>query len=219
MDLSRRKYLTGVLGVSTIGLAGCGSDGSQEPSKQDGPFAFNRPTLGEKDAPVTMIYWGDYQCHFCQKFEEETQPEINTNHIETGEVRLIFKPIAVFGKDSERAAQAAHCVWEMASKEVFWEWHTKIMSHSNKDTEGWASIENLVKLSEDIDGVDVDKLESCIRDGKYSSRLNTDLTEGKERGLEGTPYFFIYGKSAKAGQKLSGAQSYNFFNRIINNYT
>ena len=38
------------------------------------------PILGEPNAPITLIEFGDYQCFFCNKFFHETEDEnLNKN--------------------------------------------------------------------------------------------------------------------------------------------
>src|SRR4051812_16733117 len=36
----------------------------------------NDPFMGNPNAPVTIAYWYDYQCPFCQKAEEESMPQL-----------------------------------------------------------------------------------------------------------------------------------------------
>ena len=42
------------------------------------------PPLGNENAPVTMVEFGDYQCTFCNKFFHETEGSIITNYVKTG---------------------------------------------------------------------------------------------------------------------------------------
>lgn len=44
------------------------------------------PILGDVNAPVTLVEFGDYQCHFCNVFFHSTEGDILKNYVETGKV-------------------------------------------------------------------------------------------------------------------------------------
>ena len=58
------------------------------------------PFLGDRNAPITLVEFGDYQCTFCGKFFHETEKSIITNYVKTGKVKLLFKDFIVVGGDS-----------------------------------------------------------------------------------------------------------------------
>src|SRR3990167_7051828 len=39
------------------------------------------PILGNPNAPITLIEFGDYQCFFCNKFFHETEDDIFKNYV------------------------------------------------------------------------------------------------------------------------------------------
>ena len=49
------------------------------------------PFLGNPNAPITILEWGDYQCTFCYKFHQNTLEVINEDFIKTGIVNVAFK--------------------------------------------------------------------------------------------------------------------------------
>src|SRR3989338_10296981 len=58
------------------------------------------PVLGLESAPVTIIEFGDYQCPFCQKWNQNTKPLVEKNYIDTGRVKLIYVDFPIVGPDS-----------------------------------------------------------------------------------------------------------------------
>src|SRR6516162_9602063 len=48
----------------------------------------DRPFLGNKDAPITMVEYTDYQCPFCRQFHITSFEELKKNYIDTGKVRF-----------------------------------------------------------------------------------------------------------------------------------
>ncbi|MFB6191374.1 MAG: thioredoxin domain-containing protein [Candidatus Nanohaloarchaea archaeon] len=103
----------------------------------------NEPSIGSKDAPVTMVYWYDYQCPFCGRFEQRVYPQLKKNYVENGELRIVFKDHPFLGKDSRTAALASNAVWnEYPDRWI--DWHNTVFDSQGKENSGWASRQNLV---------------------------------------------------------------------------
>ena len=47
------------------------------PKKQQSDLFFDNasPFLGDKNAPITLVEFGDYQCHFCNQYYHNTEHE------------------------------------------------------------------------------------------------------------------------------------------------
>ena len=56
------------------------------------------PMMGDPSAPLTIVEFGDYQCHFCEIWHSQTLPLIKQNYIETGAANLVFVDFAFFGR-------------------------------------------------------------------------------------------------------------------------
>src|SRR3990167_3005650 len=84
--------------------------------------------LGDQNAPVTIIEYGDYQCPFCGKFFKETEPTLRENYIKTGKVKFVYRDFAFLGQESLWAANAAQCAGEQGK---FWEYHDYLYGNQN----------------------------------------------------------------------------------------
>jgi len=67
------------------------------------------PVLGDSDAPVTIFLYEDYQCPFCQQFEQGAVPQIVSNYVDSGQVKLVWKdlPLPQIGHEWAEPAAAA----------------------------------------------------------------------------------------------------------------
>ncbi|MBI2023890.1 thioredoxin domain-containing protein [Candidatus Giovannonibacteria bacterium] len=63
----------------------------------------NEPFIGDPNAPVTIAYWSDFQCPFCQRFEQNTLPTLVDQYVKTGKVKIVFKDFQFLGPDSQDA--------------------------------------------------------------------------------------------------------------------
>jgi protein-disulfide isomerase len=173
-------------------------------------LANGSPILGNPDAPVTLVEFGDYQCHFCNVFFHSTEDDILKNYIETGKVRMIFKDYNIIGPDSISASHGAHCADDQG---LFWEYHDILYSNWTGENNGWASSENLVKFAQEID-LDMDKWSECMKNKPYSQLILASNEDAKNLGITGTPAFFVIGPDGKT-TRIFGAQPYEVFENIF----
>jgi len=168
------------------------------------------PVLGSKDAPITMVEFGDYQCFYCNKFYHTTEPDIMKNYVDTGKVKLIFKDLTIIGQDSINAAHAAHCAQE---KGKFWEYHDVLYNNWSGENTGWASPKNLLAFAKQV-GIKDSDFNSCMSVARYTSIIKGSVTDAQNLGLTGTPDFFIIGPDNSV-TKIVGAQPYEVFDEIF----
>ena len=164
------------------------------------------PYLGDENAPITLIEFGDYQCHFCNKFFHETETVIVKNYVETGKVKILFKDFTIIGPDSIGAAQATHCAKDQGK---YWEYHDELYNNYTGENDGWASSENLVVFAQNI-GLDIDEFTQCMTTGKYRQLVEASSNDARSLGVTGTPAFFVIGPDNQV-TRISGAQPYEVF--------
>ena len=174
-------------------------------------FVLNgSPILGDPNAPITLVEFGDYQCHYCNVFFQSIEKEIIKNYVETGKVKIIFKDYNIIGPDSINASHGAHCANE---QELFWEYHDILYSKWTGENNGWASPTNLTMFAESIDA-DMDKWTECMNAKKYSKIIMDSNNDAKSLELTGTPAFFVINSNGGVS-KLFGAQPFEVFQKIF----
>jgi len=146
--------------------------------------------LGDQNAPVTIVEYGDYQCPFCGKFFKETEPALRENYIKTGKVKFVYRDFAFLGQESLWAANAAQCAGE---KGKFWEYHDYLYGNQNGENKGAFSKSNLKNFGA-VSGLVKDQFDSCVDSDKYLSKIKEETRIGGEAGVQGTPANFINGK-------------------------
>jgi protein-disulfide isomerase len=63
--------------------------------------------LGSPNAPVTMVQYIDLQCPICRAFETSVMPTIIDRYVRDGKVKVVTRPIAFLGAESELGRRAA----------------------------------------------------------------------------------------------------------------
>ena len=156
------------------------------------------PEIGAKDAPITIVEFSDFQCPFCGR-AEPTLKQVREKYGD--KVRLIYMdfPLGIHDHAID-AASAGRCAGEQGK---FWEFHDAMFADQSKlkpdDLKGDAK-----KL-----GLDSAKFNECFDKGKYKAGIESDLAQGHDLGIDGTPAFFINGRP------LNGAQPFERFAQTI----
>ena len=168
------------------------------------------PILGDPDAPITLVEFGDYQCHYCNVFFQSIEKDIVKNYVDTGKVKIIFKDYNIIGEDSVKASQGAHCANDQG---LFWEYHDILYSNWTGENNGWASSENLAIFAQQI-GLNMNKWSECMNKGSHSQIILKSNDDARTLELTGTPAFFIINSEGEVS-KLFGAQPFEVFKRIF----
>ena len=206
-----------IVSIITIGVILAYSSSSVETANTDvrlhGTISttMGSPIIGSPSAPITIVEFGDYQCHQCYNWFHNTKPAIFQNYVDTGKVNLVFVDLAFLGRDSPKAAQASYCAEDQGK---YWEYHNQLyISQESKIDNGWANPERLKSFAFSL-GLDSELFDSCLDSGKYAKRVQSNIAEAKKFGVSGTPTFFIVGPNGQQ-EKLVGAQPYSVFTQVL----
>ena len=146
------------------------------------------PIMGNINAPITIVEWGDYQCTFCYKFHQNTLDIINEDFIKTGKVKIIFKDFPLNGPDSKLAAEASYCAQD---QKKYWKYHDELYKNWGGERTGWITRESLTKFAELIN-LDIIEFNKCLDDSKYENKVDLLYAFGKEIGIDATPSFLVF---------------------------
>lgn len=146
------------------------------------------PLMGDSNAPITILEWGDYQCTFCYKFHQNTLDTIREDFINEGKVKLVFKDFPLNGPDSLLAAEASYCAED---QEKYWQYHDELYKNWGGERTGWVTRESLDRFAISVD-LDLDEFNKCLDEHKYQNRVITLHEFGKEIGIDATPSFLVF---------------------------
>ena len=168
------------------------------------------PILGDINAPLTLVEFGDYQCTYCKKFFHETEESILINYVETGKVKMLFKDFIVVNEDSVNAASAAHCAND---QKMFWQYHSTLYNNWDGEGTGWASSEQLHQFAVTL-GLDMNEFSECISQSKWKDLVLSSHADGRTLGVDATPTFFIIDENNEV-LKIVGSQRYDVFQEVF----
>jgi predicted DsbA family dithiol-disulfide isomerase len=147
------------------------------------PVGARDHARGPKDAPVTLVKDGDYECPYCR----QVHPVLKELQERAGErVRFIFRhfPLDSVHPRARRAAQAAEAA---ASQGRFWEMHDLLY-----ESQGELDREDLMRYAAEL-GLDLRRFEEDLANDHHAWRIEEDRLGGNRAGVEGRPGFFVNG--------------------------
>jgi protein-disulfide isomerase len=153
---------------------------------------INGPSRGPKDAPVTIVEFGDLQCPACKA----AQPTIEGLVAAAPQARFVFQnfPLEMHNWAAKGAAYA-DCVGR-ASNDAFWKFIAKAYETQAEITAENAD-EKLTALADGA-GVKGSEIAACATQPETKSRIDASIALGKKVDVSGTPTLFINGR--KIGQ-------------------
>jgi protein-disulfide isomerase len=165
--------------------------------------------MGSSSAPVVIVEYTDYQCPFCNRFQNTTFPELKKRYIDTGKVRFIGRDYPLdFHPHSLKAAQATRCAGE---QDKFWQIKDALMRNSAHLTP-----DLITSLARDA-SLDMGKFQACMDGGTYLTDIRDGIATANAVGISGTPSFVIGKMSGDFldGYLVVGAQPFATFDGLI----
>lgn len=175
------------------------------------------PVLGDKNAPVTIIEFSDYECPFCKRHYDQTHAQLKTNYIDIGKVKLVFRdlPLSFHDPMATVEAIAANCAREQGGDVAYYKYHDVMFEKTTSNGDGLTK-EQLYQFASD-QGLNQANFKSCVDSEKYKDEITKDLTDAGSSGATGTPSFIIAKSTGQEieGKLIVGAQPYSVFQSEI----
>jgi protein-disulfide isomerase len=137
--------------------------------------------VGKKDAPVTLMEFGEYESEECAKANEIVKQLLEEYE---GKIRFQFRhfPLTLIHQRSLKASESAVAA---AQEGKFWEMHN-VLFHNRRNL-GTTSL----KLYSKEAGIKNKKFLDDLVNGMYGWQVQDDIKEGHNRGIKEIPAFFV----------------------------
>ncbi len=154
---------------------------------RDPAIPTNGYTIGDPNAPLLIVEYGDYQCPFCVEFHMDGFAPLLTSYIATGLVRFEFRPFSFLGQESLDAAAASQCA---AQQNLFWPMHETIYANHHGENQGALSRERLDAMAALV-GLDMTAYATCMDDPATAAWVQAANESARTLGVRSTPTILI----------------------------
>jgi protein-disulfide isomerase len=145
-------------------------------------------SLGDPQAPYTLVEFGDPQCPFCAEFDRKVFPTVVDDYVRSGKLRLEFRPLTFIGSDSETAARFAVALGE---QNRFWNFIDLMYHNQSTENSGYVTPEFLAGLADQIPGADAKRASAGASSSQVTQVLNQAKSDAQDAGISSTPSFLI----------------------------
>ncbi|RJQ46481.1 MAG: hypothetical protein C4538_06680 [Nitrospiraceae bacterium] len=152
---------------------------------------------GNKNAPVTIVEFSDFQCPYCAQVSPTLMDVLKAY---PKDVKLAFKHYPLpFHNYAMLAAKASEAAKEQGK---FWEMHDLIFQNLGQITE-----ESLKNFAQQL-GLNAEKFSADLASNKYDQIIQQDIALARSSDVSGTPTIFVNGKRMQY-------RSFNDFKQVI----
>jgi len=149
-------------------------------------------TLGQPDAPVTLIEYASYTCPHCASFHKNQFKELNADYIESGQVRFVYREV-YFDRYGLWASMVARC----GGAERFFGITDMLYDKQREWTDGEpaAVADNLRRIGK-LAGLSAESVDACLNDRDTAQALVAWYQQNAEAdGVTSTPTLVINGET------------------------
>lgn len=179
LRLSRRLFLSLALMALPLGVAAEAAQPSLD------------MTMGQADAPVTLVEYSSFTCPHCARFHEDILPRLKADYIDTGKVRLVFREV-YFDRYGLWAGMTARCGGEARYFGM-----VDLIFQGQREWTSGSPVEirdNLGRIAR-VAGLSQEQFDTCMSDAETAQSLyEWYLRHAEADGLEATPSLVINGK-------------------------
>ena len=161
-------------------------------------------TKGAKEAKLTLIEYGDFQCPACAAYE----PMVDQFNKEFGTTtQTVYRnfPLTTIHKHAQAAAQAAEAAGLQGK---YWDMHNMLFEHQDQWVKNSHPADIFTQYAATLK-LDIDKFNTDKDSEAIATKIRNDRASGEKAGVNGTPSFFLN------GTKLQNPRSYEELKNLI----
>jgi protein-disulfide isomerase len=157
--------------------------------------------LGASAAPVTLVEYADLQCPYCRDFDRQAMPALVRRYVRTGQLKVVFRPLAFIGPDSVRGRDAV--VAAGLQGRLF---DVMELLYWNQGTEntGWLDDRLVRSVGTAVLGLDVSRLVADSSSAAVAREVHRFADAAVADGVRATPTLLV-GKSGGSLRRVDAA--------------
>ena len=180
--LTRRQTLAAALAVAALPRL----------AWAQGARAVPDMTIGDANAPVTIVEYAMFTCPHCAEFYKDVFPKLKAEYIDTGKVKLVFREV-YFNRPSLWAAMIARC----APADRYFGIADVLFAQQLDwagQTDEQALLQKLYAIGRQA-GLSDAEMDACMNDRGFAEALVAEYQKNaKADGIDATPTFIVNGQ-------------------------
>lgn len=186
-----------MIGVGVVGIAmkkeGVPLVKLYENAPEDSFVPPRAHIMGNKNAPITIVEFGDLLCPACKAHFVDMTKFANESN---GRIRFVFRHFPMFQIREHRMSYQGAVLSEIASEsDKFWPYLTGVYQFPNEE------VSDVTPFAQVLDNLQIPSKKAIdrstdIKDPAFM-RVYNDMKDGNHLGVNGTPTFFVLAPGVK----------------------
>lgn len=156
------------------------------------PPIDGQPTLGDANAPVTVVEFGDFKCPACKAWGDGVFSQLESEYVDTGKVKFSYINVLFHGEESKLGSLAAESVYKQ-NPDAYWDFHKELFNEQptvNDDSQ-WLTQDKVIEVANRVSNIDTDELKEAIDNNSEINEVNKDSELVTEFNIQFTPTIIV----------------------------
>lgn len=158
------------------------------------PPIASQPLMGNSEATVSIVEFGDYKCPTCRIWGERVWPELEKLYIDTGKANFAYVNVLFHGEESLIGAVASEAVYQ-SNPASFWAFHKalfKAQPSSQDHDNAWLTIAKAVEIAgQSVADLDKEAFTAHLNSDATRELIEEDIRLLELYGVKQTPTLFV----------------------------
>jgi protein-disulfide isomerase len=155
--------------------------------------------LGDEEAGVTLVEFGDLQCPVCKGYAEDVLPGVIESKVRTDVAKIEFRNYTIISDESTPAAAAAVAAGKQGRG---WNFVELFYRNQGIEASGYVTDEFLTEIAKGAGVADLGKWNHDRKDPSTLALVSRESEEARRLGFSGTPSFAVVGPHSDGVEPL-----------------
>jgi protein-disulfide isomerase len=162
--------------------------------------------LGKATAPVSMQYYGDLECPVCRTFTLGALPQVISNYVRPGKLKITYKSLQTATPDSTTFQTQQVAALAAGKQNLMWPFIELFYHQQGEEGTSYVTEDYLKSLAAQVKGLKLPQWMSDRGQAALKQEIATDAGDAVKVGATGTPTLIITGP--KGTTALAAAPAY-----------
>lgn len=166
------------------------SESNVEETMERQPPIDGQPTLGDANAPVTIVEFGDFKCPACKAWGEGIFSQLKSDYVDEGKVKFSYINVLFHGEESKLGSLAAESIFKQ-NPDSYWDFHKELYEEQPSDDGLWITQDKILEIANRVSNIDTDELKEALENNSEINEVNKDSELVTEFNVQFTPTIMV----------------------------
>ena len=144
-------------------------------------------TLGNPNAPATLVVYEDPQCPFCRQWNVDTLPTVLRDYVRPGKINLEYRGVVIIGPNSVKGLRA---IYAAAPQNKLWNMVDALYAQQGAENSGWIT-NDVIRSAAQQAGANPDQILARMNTPAVTAQLTRAAKQAAADQVRGTPAFVV----------------------------